>query len=377
MTLRTLTAAVSREASGHLALEELAMAAPRGDDVLVEVSHSGICHTDINCHRGSAPTPKPAVLGHEGAGTVVEVGEEVDTVAPGDRVLMTFMSCRRCPTCQAGRPAYCDRALELNFMAAREDGSSAYRGSDVRSHFFGQSSFATLAMASARNVVRVPDGTPLEQAALFGCGVMTGAGTVLNVLQVRPGSSVAVFGAGAVGLSALIAARLAGASTVVAVDAVPSRLELARRLGASHTVLAGSDPVPEVVADAVGGGPDASVEASGNPRALEQAVDCLASGGTCAAVGSVGDAASPSWRALRLKGATIRGVIEGDAHPALFLPRLLRLHAEGRFPVDEMMQPYPFTKINEAIADAESGAVVKPVLTMAPEPIDDHTSDPR
>jgi aryl-alcohol dehydrogenase len=362
--LTTLTAAVSRDPADPLSFEELEIGAPRDDEILVAVSHAGICRTDINCHQGAAPTPKPVVLGHEGAGTVVQVGERVSHVAPGSRVLMTFMSCGGCASCVAARPAYCRDALGLNFGAARADGTSAFHGSDVRGHFFGQSCFATLSVANSRNVVAVPDDVPLRRACVLGCGVMTGAGAVLNSLRVSPGSSVAVFGAGAVGISAVLAARIAGASTVIAVDAVHGRLDTAARLGATHTVRAGEGDVLAEVSDLTGGGADFAVEASGNPAALTQAVDCLGSGGACALVGSVGGEASPSWRSLRLKGATIRGVIEGDSNPAVFLPRLLRYHAEGRFPIDDLITEYDFEKINDAIADAESGVAIKPVLTM-------------
>lgn len=346
-----------------MSFEELALGAPRDDEILVEVHYGGICHTDINCHHGRAPTPQPVVLGHEGAGTVVEIGAGVSSVAPGDRVLMTFMSCGRCRTCLTGHPAYCPGALALNFLGGRADGTGAYLDTDVRSHFFGQSSFATLAMANVRNVVPVPDGLPLDRAAVLGCGIMTGAGAVLNSLRVTPGSSVAVFGAGAVGIAAVMAARIAGASTVVAVDAVPARLELAGSLGASHTLPAGPD-VTAQLAELTGGGADFSVEASGHPTALTQAIDGLGIAGTCAAVGTVNAEASPSWRSLRLKGATIRGVVEGDANPAVFLPELLRYHHEGRFPFESLMARYDFSRIDEAIADAEAGAAVKPVLAI-------------
>jgi aryl-alcohol dehydrogenase len=364
--MRPLTAAVSRAPDDPLSLEELTIGSPREDEVLIAVAYAGICHTDINCHRGLAPTPKPVVLGHEGAGTVVEVGDRVTGVVPGDRVLMTFSSCGSCPSCLRGRPAYCRDALARNFLAARPDGSSAYGGSGVRSHFFGQSSFATLSIAPARNVVQVPADMPLGHAAVLGCGVMTGAGAVLNSLRVTPGSSVAVFGAGAVGLSAVMAARIAGASTVIAVDAVDSRLSLASRLGATHALSARTASVPEAIADLTGGGADFTVEASGHPVALQQAIDGLGSGGVCAAVGSVSGPVSPSWRDLRLKGATVRGVIEGDANPPVFLPELMRYHAEGRFPFEELIMEYDFVKINDAVADAESGLAVKPLLAMTP-----------
>lgn len=350
-----------------MSFEELTLGDPRDDEVLVEVRHTGICHTDINCHHGRAPTPLPVVLGHEGAGIVLEVGARVRDLSPGDRVLMTFMSCGQCRVCLTGRPAYCPSALGLNFLGGRADGSSAFLDTDVRGHFFGQSSFATLAMAGVRNVVPVPDDVPLDRAAVLGCGIMTGAGAVLNSLRVTPGSSVAVFGAGAVGIAAVMAARIAGASAVIAVDPVESRLDLAAKLGAGHTLAAGPDNA-EAIAELTGGGADFCIEASGHPSAFGQAVDCLGVGGACAAVGTLNGPASPSWRSLRLKGATIRGVVEGDANPAVFLPELLRFHAEGRFPFESLMTPYDFADIDRAIADAESGTAVKPVLSIGGGP---------
>lgn len=329
--------------------------------------HTGICHTDVNCHHGRAPTPFPVVLGHEGAGVVLDVGSRVGRLTPGARVVMTFAHCGRCRICLSGRPAYCVEALAPNFMTGRADGSSAFERTDVRCHFFAQSSFATLSMANVRNVIQVPDRVPLEHAAALGCGVQTGAGAVLNSLQVRPGSSIAVFGAGAVGLSAVMAACIAGASTVIAVDPVSDRRGIATRLGATHSIATGADAAAEV-ADLTGGGVDYSVEASGNPAALAQAVDSLGSGGVCAAVGALNEPASPAWRDVRLKGATIRGVVEGDANPALFLPRLLAFHADGRFPFDALTTRYGFTEIDRAIADAESGTAIKPVLDMGHGP---------
>jgi aryl-alcohol dehydrogenase len=360
---RSLTAAVSRGADDPLVLEKLRIGAPRTDEVLVQVDHAGICHTDINCHHGKAPTPKPVVLGHEGAGTVVEVGAHVTGVAPGDRVLMTFMTCGRCRICLTGRTSYCAESAALNFLGGRADGTGAYVDTDVHSHFFGQSAFATLSMANVRNVVRVPDSVRLDHAAILGCGVITGAGAVLNSLRVVPGSSVAVFGAGAVGLSAIMAARVAGASTVIAVDAVASRLETATRLGATHTLAAGAD-VADAITELTAGGVDYSVEASGHPTAFVQAVDGLGSGGVCAAIGMMNEPVAPSWRALRQKGASVRGVAGGGDTRDPSIPPLLRYHAEGRFPFHELITRYDFEKINDAIADAESGVAVKPVLAI-------------
>lgn len=362
--MTSVTAAVSRAPGRQLVFEELTLGTLHAEDVLVAVEAAAICHTDINVHRANlAGGAAPLVLGHEGFGTVVAVGDSVRGVDAGDRVLMTATSCGTCAMCLAGRPSYCSQSFALNFAGNRPDGNSAYQDSDVRSHFFGQSSFATLAVAGWRNVVPVPQEIPSELAVALGCGTMTGAGTVLLALGVTAGSSLVIFGAGAVGLAAVMAGVVAGASTVIAVDTVESRLRVARELGATATVLANQDTLP-TLRELTGGGAMFSIEASGHPAAMHNAIECLAQGGRCAAVGTVNDDVSFSWRDLRLKGATIRGVAAGDANPKTFLPLLFNLHRSGRFPVDKLVRTYEFTEINKAMDDSESGSTVKPVLKM-------------
>jgi aryl-alcohol dehydrogenase len=363
-----VTAAVVEEEGGPFALQdfELDPAALRDDEVLVRVAASGICHTDLICRDQWFPVPLPAVLGHEGAGTVVEVGKQVEEFAPGDRVAMSYDFCGTCRACAQGLGAYCYSFFQHNFAASRpEDGSSVF--GDVGGHFFGQSSFASHSVARERNIVKLEDDIPFDIAAPFGCGIQTGAGSVLNALKPAEGSSIAVFGTGAVGLSAVLAAKLAGCETIVAVDLRWNRLELAEELGATHVVDASTvDPVIAVRGVTGGAGADYTLEATGSPKVVRQAVDALAPLGVCGVVGApaVGTEVSLDVTHLLTAGRVVRGIVEGESRPKEFLPRLFGLWRSGKFPVDRMMQFYDFEEIGRAVRDAESGEVIKPVLRM-------------
>ena len=232
-----IRAAVLPAPHSSFAIEELELDEPRSNEVLVRIVATGICHTDLSVVEQDLPAPTPIVLGHEGAGVVERVGSDVRHVAPGDHVVLTFPSCGTCAKCVAGRAYFCEQILALALAGVRTDGSPTVRASDhpVCGCFFGQSSFATHALAYARNTVKVPREAPLEMLAPLGCGIQTGAGTVLNVLKPGGSDTIAVFGCGAVGLAAVMAAHLSGCRTIIAVDRVDSRLELARDLGATHT----------------------------------------------------------------------------------------------------------------------------------------------
>ena len=286
-------------------------------------------------------------------------------VAPGDRVGMTFTACGECPSCRCTKSAYCHLFFEHNFAASRAvDGSSVF--GDVGAHFFGQSSFATHSVASERNVVKLPDGIPLEVAAPFGCGIQTGAGAVLRCFAAPAGSSLAVFGAGSVGLAAVLAGVVAGCSPIVAVDIVPERLALARELGAMHTVDAREEDAVERVREATGGGVDFAIEASGSPHVLRWCVDSTAPRGVTGVIGApaFGTEVSLDVTTLLTGGRVVRGVVEGDCVPDEFLPYLYSLYTDGRFPVDRLMTFYEFDQIEQAAHDAESGSVIKAVLCM-------------
>jgi aryl-alcohol dehydrogenase len=368
MTTRT-TAAVVEEAGGPFVLQDVELDAPRPDEVLVRIVAAGICHTDLTVQSGAIPFAFPGVLGHEGAGIVEEVGSAVTKVRPGDRVLLSFTSCGRCASCRQGRPAYCDVWLPANLVGgARMDGSPTVRrdGTALGGHFFGQSSFAAHALADERSVVRVDDDAPLDHLAPLGCGIQTGFGTVWNILRPGPGQSVAVFGVGAVGLAAIMAARLLPVGTIVAVDLVPSRLELAAELGATHTVDAGVQDVAEALEKITGGrGVDHAVEATGHTTVLRQAVDSLATLGKCAVVGAppMGAEVSLSVTGL-LTGKQVIGVTLGDGEPETLIPQLVALSRQGRLPMEKLVRHYAPADFNAAVADMHSGNTIKPVITF-------------
>jgi aryl-alcohol dehydrogenase len=363
-----ITAAVVESRCAPFVLQELELGELRPDEVLVRVAASGICHTDLICRDQWIPVPLPAVLGHEGAGTVEAVGSAVTLVTPGDRVGMSYDSCGRCGPCSRALGAYCESFFEHNFAASRPaDGSSALSrgGEPIHAHFFAQSSFATHSVARERTVIKLDDDVPLDVAAPFGCGIQTGAGSVLNVLRPQAGSSIAVFGAGAVGLAAVMAAAIAGCTTIVAVDLRDNRLELARDVGATHVLRA--DGAVDEIRRLTGGGAAFSLEATGAPAAFRAAVDCLAPTGVCGIVGApaFGTEVSLDVNTIMTGGRVVRGIVEGEAVPAHFLPRLQRFWLDGRFPVERMMHYYDFDQIDQAAHDAEAGTVIKPVLRMA------------
>lgn len=370
--MRTTTAAVAPGGGGSFELAEVVLDGPRDDEVLVEMVATGMCHTDLSAKSGVIPFPLPGVLGHEGAGRVLEAGRAVTRVRRGDAVLMTFTCCQRCRACRSGHPAYCEHHLQWNLLGGRRpDGTSPVRGTDgeLNAHFFGQSSFARHAIADEASLVCLPAGTSDDELTLYaplGCGLQTGAGAVLNVLRPRTDTVLAVSGAGAVGLAAVMAASASAVGTVIAVDLVPSRLELALELGATAVVDTRTADVAEELKRLTGGrGVDAAIETSGNVEVLETMVGALAVAATCLVIGAprAGSRASFDVNA-HLPGRRIVGVTLGDSEPERFLPQLIALHRAGRFPLERLQRRYAFEQINQAAADASGGSVIKPVLVM-------------
>jgi aryl-alcohol dehydrogenase len=365
---REIKAAVVRKKGGPFQIETLTLEEPRHDEVLIRIIATGMCHTDMVARDQLYTVPLPVVLGHEGAGVVERVGGNVKKIATGDHVVLTYMWCGHCKPCLNGHLTYCANFYPLNFGGAREDGSTATHDSQgaVHDHFFGQSSFGTFALVHERNVVKVPSTAPLELLGPLGCGIQTGAGAVMNALKVRPGSSFATFGGGAVGLSAVMAARVAGATTIIAADVVPSRLVLAKELGATHAVNSHeTDPV-EAVREITGGGADFTLESSGRPAVLRQAIDALAIRGVCGIVGApaLGTEASFDVNGVMTAGKRIIGIIEGDSVPDLFIPSLVELYTQGRFPFDKLVKFYTFDQINQAAEDSEKGITIKPIVRL-------------
>ena len=361
-----IKAAVVYETGGAFSLEQLELSEPRDDEVVVRMVGAGICGTDLGAVHGHLPIPPPpSVFGHEGAGIVEKVGARVTKVKPGDHVVLAWDYCGECTACKLGAELYCLNFFLHNFHGARPDDSPTLRKGDQVIHgcFFCQSSFADFALANERNVVKVQDDVPLEVLAPMGCGIMTGAGAVMNALRPRPGASIAVFGTGTVGISAVMAALVVGCTTIIAVDVSPDRLKMAEESGATHTVNAGEvDPV-EAVRDITGGGAEFTLECVGNPQVLRQAVDALPRLGVCGLLGVVPPGTEVSLDMdLIMNGRTVKGILGGDAVADLFIPKLVELYKQGRFPIDRMITYYPFDDINQAVKDMAEGRVVKPVL---------------
>ncbi len=358
LPIHQIQAAVLRPHRGHLTIEALELEGPREDEVLVRLVATGICHTDIDFiadWNGS-----PVVLGHEGAGIVADVGQSVTTVKPGDHVVLSYQSCGHCPECHRGHPTGCERFWEANFGFARLDGSNALARSGVRGHFFGQSSFATHTLVTERNLVQVAKDLPLELLAPLGCGLQTGAGTVLNSLQVRKGASLAVFGTGAVGLAAVMAARLVGASPIIGVDFNPLRLQLALELGATQVIDNRQEDVVSGLTAITGSGVDYVLEITGAPEMSQIALKVLNPHGTVALI------ANPGRTGSLPGGRQILGIIQGDAVPQSFIPKMIAMYQAGQFPFDRLVKFYDFPEINRAIAAAKRGDIIKPVLRLNP-----------
>lgn len=358
-----ITAVVTTAPDEPFVLKKARLAELRDDEVLVRIAGVGVCHTDLAVK--GAGFLAPGVLGHEGAGVVEEVGSGVTKLAPGDHVVLSYFACRSCPRCNAGEVAYCEHFAEANVSGTRQDGSSLIYidGKPVKGAFFSQSSFATHAIARESNAVKVPADLPIELLGPLGCGFQTGAGTVLSVLDVKENEAIAIFGAGAVGLSAVMAARAVGAHPIVVVDLIGEKLETARRLGATDTIKSDETDVSEELRRVFPDGFAHAVECTGVPKLLEIAVEALRPAGVCALVG-VGkpEATATISMATLLQGRTVKGVIEGEADPQAFIPHLVDLYREGRFPFDTLIRTYPMSEINNAVEDMVHGRTVKPVL---------------
>jgi len=367
-----IQAAVVNEEGAEPQLESIQLdEQPRANEVLVRIASAGVCHTDIstadNFYGGP---PYPQVLGHEGSGVVETVGDEVTKVEAGDHVAMSYDFCGECRNCLRGQIPYCENLFEHNFLGRRLDDESSplsRDGEPVSGCFFAQSSWATHSIATEQNLVRVDDDVPLDIVGPLGCGIQTGAGAVMNALEPESGSSIAVFGVGSVGISSVMAAANVSACTdIVAVDLNQDRLDKAADLGATHTLNPDDeDDVVDAIHDITNGGADYSIETTAVPEVLRQAVDCTTIPGECGLIG-----AAPAGTEVSLDmhtfhfGHKLRGIIEGDAVPELFIPTLLDLWKQGRFPFDEIITHYEFEDIHRAIQDAEAGNTIKPVLRM-------------
>lgn len=355
--------------SRPLELERLTLAPPGPGEVLVRVGVAGLCHSDLSVVDGVRPRPVPMVLGHEAAGVVEAVGAQVAHVAAGDRVVFAFVpSCGNCVPCLSGRPALCERGATANSDGALLSGRRPFSradGSPVNQHL-GVSAFAERTVAAAASVVRVPDDLPLEQAALFGCALMTGVGAVLNTARSEPGSTALVVGLGGVGLAAVMGARLAGCERIVAVDLDPAKCVLAQELGATD-VVPSAEGAAEQVRALTHGGVDYAFEAAGHPVALALAYHATRRGGTTVGIGLPHPDQRFELPALNLVAEERRlmGSYMGSAVPRRDIPRYVGLFRAGRLPVDRLAgNRYPLTEVNEAMDALAGGAVARQLIVM-------------
>ncbi|GAA1705875.1 NAD(P)-dependent alcohol dehydrogenase [Microbacterium sediminicola] len=360
----TTTAAVLRDPESPFSFEEVALADLGPTEILVDLVSVGFCHTDVVA-RGMAAYVLPAILGHEGAGTVAAVGSDVDRVAVGDAVVLSFASCGACDQCLSGTPSYCALFTPLNMSARNLDGTVSATdadGNEIANRWFGQSSFATRAIVDQNSAVRVAPDVDLTKVGPLGCGIQTGAGTVLRAMDLQPGQSIVVFGAGAVGLAAVLGAKLAGAADIVAVDLHQSRLDLALELGATRVVLGSDRRLVEKITDD-GPGLDFALDTTGVSSVMEAAIDSVGPGGAVMLVAA--SEAGLSLHPTQLTGKTISYVLEGAADPQEFIPYLVEKWQAGEFPFDRLIRTYPFDQIDKAEADSHSGDAIKPVLLFS------------
>lgn len=362
-----MLAALSNQNSHDFEIKEAQIDDPRAGEVLVRIHGVGICHTDIATVEQRLPFPLPAVLGHEGAGIVEKIGAGVTKVKVGDHVVLSFMSCGECHPCGAGFPSYCTQFGPLNLAGVRSDGTSALHvhGTAVSSFFFGQSSFAELALARERNVIKIDTDVPLELMGVLGCGIQTGAGAVMRALCATAGSSILVIGGGTVGLSAVMGAKLQGCSTIIVSEPHAGRRDLARTLGATHCIDPLNDDLATMVHATVPGGVQYALDSTARPQTIAAGIECLAVRGTIGLVGLPADPAmmlQTSMFGMLGRGIAIRWISEGDSDPDVFIPELVAHYKAGRFPLDLLCRTYPLADINLAVADQLAGRCVKPIL---------------
>lgn len=359
-----IRAAVTQGQGQEFVIEDIDLAEPKSNEVLVKIIATGVCHTDAVA-RDAAIAPLPAVLGHEGAGIVEKIGNNIKNVKPGDHVVLSFAHCGHCQNCLTGHPSVCETFNELNFGGVNDDYTHRLSkdGTEL-STFFGQSSFGTFAVSHERNVVKVDEDVDLVLLGPLGCGIQTGAGTVLNKLQPKFGSSIAIYGAGAVGLSAIMAAKIAGCKNIIAVDVYDNRLELAKELGATHLLNGKKVDIVKEIIEITKGGTEYAVDTTGVPPVIRQSLKALRSLGIVAIVGVTPEMNIDIHNDLMAEGKTMIGVIEGDSVPQIFIPQLIEYYKKGLFPFDKLVKFYDFNQINEAFAASKSGEVLKPILKI-------------
>ncbi|KAK7543893.1 putative alcohol dehydrogenase [Phyllosticta citricarpa] len=367
---------------GKWAIEDVTLREPREDEVVVEIVASGICHTDLHCgntrdDQGVPAVFYPRVLGHEGSGYVTRVGSAVTNVQPGDAVLLSFAYCGSCHVCLTGPPSHCTRFFEINFVGEPAFSKPDAANDSIHGRFFGQSSFAKHTVVSSKSVVNVSNlnlsRADLQLLAPLGCGLQTGSGTVINVAAAGPSDSIAILGMGGVGLAAVMAAKMRGCKAIVGIDRVPSRLELARSLGATHTIDTSSSSggglapaqVSQAIRDATEGlGATVCIDTSASPALVAALLDGTRYMGRVIQVGTgLPDAVlSLHMQSFMVSGKTYRGAVQGHCRTAESIPQMVRWWREGVFPVERLVRFWDVREFDKAVAEMGNGEVVKPVL---------------
>ena len=363
-------AAVLFEVGQKLEIREVDVQDPDPGEVRIQMVAGGICHSDLHVMTGHLNAPLPAILGHEGAGIVADVGTGVTSVRPGDHVIPLWrLSCGECEYCTGGRPALCPAGTEIRWSGRLLDGTTRFKldGQEIK-HFGGVSSFSNYTVIPEKAVLKIPEDLPLEQAALLGCAVITGVGAVVNAAQVKLGRTVAVFGTGGVGINVVQGAVLAGAEKIIAIDLLESRLEHAKKFGATHLVNASAgDPVEQIRELTGGKGVDYAFEVVGLPVTMQQAYDSLAKRGVAMVLGVSPTTAKVAVSSLSLvyEERVLTGSLYGSAAPKTEIPRLIDLYRTGSLKLDELLtRSYPIEEINQAYDALKSGETLRSVVTF-------------
>lgn len=358
----TVRAAVLNAIREPLSVDPLEVRGPRDGEVLVRLGAAGVCHSDLHAITGDLPMPLPCVLGHEGAGVVEAVGAGVDRVHKGDHVVLNWVPyCGSCWYCQSGNQYLCQQGY-VKAMGAEV----FHRNGTIVAQFAGVGSMAEYTVVPEVACIPIDADIPLDRACLIGCGVMTGVGAVINTARVAPGQSVAVFGAGGVGLNVIQGAVLAGANPIIAVDLNPKKLELAKQFGATHTVNGGTtDPVAAIEELTGGIGADYAFEVIGRPEVVTQAFNAVRRGGKAVVVGVPPSTAMVSVPGMLLPLAekSLLGSLYGSANMARDVPRLIGLYRAGRLKLDELItRRYKIAQVSEAFSALEKGEVARGVI---------------
>jgi alcohol dehydrogenase len=354
--------------SQPLRIEAVELDPPGEGEILVKVGGAGLCHSDLSIIDASRPRPMPLVLGHEGAGEIVELGAGIRDLAPGDHVVFQFSaSCGRCARCLEGRPQICETHGAARAKGELMGGGKRFRDANGAplNHHSGVSCFSEFVVVDRGSVVKIDDDLPFADAAIFGCAVMTGVGAVINSARIRPGDRVAVIGLGGVGLNGLLGAILAGAGQIIAVDVNPEKLGLARQLGAHHTVDASEpDHVAQILALSEGG-VDFSFELAGSAKALETAYGSLRAGGSTIVAGLAPQSARFDFSPSELVSGEkcLRGSYMGGCVPVRDIPRFIRHYREGRLPVDRLLsRTLAFEEMNDGFDRLSAGNTLRQIL---------------